>query len=229
MKLTTKTLPTLVAPAGKADHVEWDDALPGFGVRIRGRSRTWIVQYRIGHQQRRESLGDVRQVSLEDARRIARQRFAQVELGEDPVAQRQRERAAAELTVKVVAERYLEAKRATMRPSSHQAATRYLRHHWQPLVERPLADIKRADVAARLHELVKQHGRIAAARARDCLTAMFSWAMREGLCEANPVLATNDPAAGVVPRDRILTDDEIKILWNACGDGDFGRIVSCCY
>ena len=54
---------------------------------------------------------------------------------------------------------------------------------------------------------------------------MFSWAMREGLCEANPVLATNDPAAGILPRDRVLSDDEIRIVWNACGDDAAGRIV----
>jgi hypothetical protein len=34
-----------------------------------------------------DSLGDVRKVILEDARKIARQRFAQVELGVDPAAE----------------------------------------------------------------------------------------------------------------------------------------------
>src|SRR5262249_3407625 len=106
-----------------------------------------------------------------------------------------------------------------------QAATRYLRRHWAPLAGRPLADIKRADIAARLQQLVEQHGRVAAARARDCLASMYSWAVREGLCESNPALATNDPDAGDVPRDRILTDDEIRLLWRGAGDGDFGRIV----
>jgi hypothetical protein len=66
-------------PASKSDHIEWDDSLPGFGVRLRGTSKRWTVQYRGGTKQRRESLGDVRKVKLEDARKIARQRFAQVE------------------------------------------------------------------------------------------------------------------------------------------------------
>ncbi len=73
------------------------DDLPGFGVRLRkGASRpsvAWVVQYRIGAQQRRESLGDVRKVNLDDARKIARQRFAQVELGVDPAAERRQTRA----------------------------------------------------------------------------------------------------------------------------------------
>jgi hypothetical protein len=44
------------------------------------------VQYRVGAQQRRESLGDVRKVKLDDARKIARHRFAQAELGIDPAS-----------------------------------------------------------------------------------------------------------------------------------------------
>jgi len=224
MKLTTAVVASLALPPGKSDHIEWDDTLPGFGVRLRGRGKGWVVQYRFARQTRRESLGDVRKVKLDDARRIARQRFAQVEMGADPAAERA-VAAAAALTLAAAAERYLGARRDRMRPNTYKAAERYFRVYWKPLHERPLVAIKRADVAARLQELTQAHGRTAAARARDYLSAMFSWAMREGLCEANPVLATNDPAAGILPRDRVLSDDEIRIVWNACGDDAAGRIV----
>jgi hypothetical protein len=36
-----------------------------------------------------------------------------------------------------------------------------------------------------LQEIIKVHGRVAAARARDNLAAMFSWARREGLTAAD--------------------------------------------
>ena len=49
--------------------------------------------------------------------------------------------------------------------------------------------------------------------------------MKEGLCEANPVIATNDPAAGILPRERVLSDRELATIWKACADDDFGRIV----
>ena len=198
MKLTTAVVADLALPPGKGDHIEWDDTLPGFGVRLRGRSKGWVVQYRFGRQQRRESLGDVRKVKLDDARRIARQRFAQVEMGTDPAAEREVATAAA-LTLAAAADRYLGARRDRMRPNTYKAAERYFGVYWKPLHDRPLVAIKRADVAVRLQELTQAHGRTAAARARDYLSAMFSWAMREGLCEANPVLATNDPAAGIPP------------------------------
>ena len=36
MKLTAKTIAGIRLPAGKTDHIEWDDDLPGFGLRLRG-------------------------------------------------------------------------------------------------------------------------------------------------------------------------------------------------
>jgi integrase len=54
---------------------------------------------------------------------------------------------------------------------------------------------------------------------------MFSWARREGLCDDNPVLGTNDPGAGSTPRERVLSEIELATIWRACQDDDFGRIV----
>src|SRR5262245_33442147 len=114
MELTTAVVTDLSLPPGKEETIQWDDTLPGFGVRLRGRSKTYVVQYRAGSRQRRESLGDVRKVKLEDARGIARQRFAKVVLGIDPVAEREAA-AAASLTLADAAGRYLEAKRDVIR------------------------------------------------------------------------------------------------------------------
>src|SRR6516164_4345738 len=108
MKLNSRNVKGLVRPAGKDDVVIWDDDLPGFGVRLRGDNRNFLVQYRVGVQQRRESLGDIRKIKLEDARKAARQRFAQAQLGQDPAAERRTAKiraAAARMTFGVVAER----------------------------------------------------------------------------------------------------------------------------
>jgi integrase len=228
MKFTTAAVAALKKPADKADHVEWDPTMPGFGVRLRGDSKTWLIQYRVGSQQRRESIGSVYKVSLEDARRVARQRFAQARLGVDRAAEKAKARvaaAAAALTLGAVTDRYLAVKEGVLRPSTFAAAKRYFATHWRPLRDLPLDAVRRADVAARLHDLTKAHGPVAAARARSHLSALFTWAMREGLVEANPTIATNDPAAGVKARERVLTGDEIKVLWAACRDDSFGKIV----
>lgn len=228
MKLTDRTVAALTRPADQNDVVFWDDDLPGFGVRLRGNSKRWLCQYRANGIQRREVLGDTRKVKLELARKAARQRFAQVELGIDPGAAKKAARDAATatgLTLANVSERYLDAKRATLRPGTYRDAERYFALHWAPLRNRPIAEITRAQVAARLADISKTHGPISAARARANLSALFGWAMREGLCEANPVVATNDPGAGRPSRDRVLTMAELAVIWRATGDDDFGRIV----
>ena len=113
-----------------------------------------------------------------------------------------------------------------LRPNTHDGLARYFRIQWRPLHSRPLVDIKRTEIAARLQEIVKQHGRASAMQSRAKLAALFSWAIREGLYDAaNPVAATNNPGAGTPSRERVLSDDELNQIWQACGDDDFGRIV----
>jgi integrase len=48
--------------------------------------------------------------------------------------------------------------------------------------------------------------------------------MRQGLCVANPVINTERPRAAK-KRDRVLSNDEIVSIWNACGDDDYGKCV----
>jgi integrase len=233
MRLTKDTVAALTMPAGKDDYIEWDEDLPGFGVRLRrrpdgGASKNWVAQYRVGRQQRRPSLGDVRKVEPEAGKKAARKLFAQVELGIDPAAEQAKTRAedaAVKLTLKVVVDRYLIDKEDAVRATTFKAAKRYFENYWKPMHDRPLESIRRADVAARLQEIVQQHGRTTAARARSNLSALYGWAIREGLCESNPVTGTNDPEAGIKSRERVLDDGELRAVWNACRDDDFGRIV----
>jgi hypothetical protein len=54
MKFTKQSIAELALPEGKTDAIWFDDALPGFGVRLRAGGRAvWIVQYRVGRRQRR--------------------------------------------------------------------------------------------------------------------------------------------------------------------------------
>jgi integrase len=221
MKLTANTIAKLTT--NKPDHIEWDDDLPSFGVRLRNGRKTYVIQYRLGAQQRRESLGDVRKVRLDDARRIARQRFASVELGVDPKVQTNG--AGNSPTLARAADLYLAARKDVVRPATYSAAVLYFGVQWAPLRGRPIAGITRAEIAARLQEIITAHGRVSAARARAYLSALYGWCVREGLVDSNPVAGSNNPAAGLQARDRVLSPDEIRIIWNACADDDPGRIV----
>ena len=227
-RFTAGNVEKLSLPAGKTDHIEWDPELPGFGVRLRAGSAFYVVQYRIGSKQRRESLGDVRKTDLEQARKNARIKFAQIELGIDPRAERDKLEASQKadgLTFKVLFEDYLAARKGIQRASTHNAAKRYFEKHWAPLHRRAIHTIDRTTVASLVRDITRDHGRTAAARARGNLSALFAWAMREGVTSANPVVGTNDPAEGIEPRDRVLTPAELEAIWKQCRDDDFGRIV----
>jgi integrase len=232
MEFTKASIARLTMPAGKDEYIAWDDDLPGFGIRLRGDSRRWIVQYRVGHRQRRESLGDPRKVKLDDARKIARERFARVELGGDPAAEKARVHAQARLTLGYVADRYLAHKEGKVRSGTYDQIKLHMTVHWKPLRNRPLDSIELRDVAARLGELAKEHGRVSASRARSNLSGLFAWAVGEGLTRFNPCIGSNDPGAGISSRERVLSDDELRVIWHACEDADdydwtkvYGRIV----
>jgi integrase len=224
----------LALPAGKTDHIQWDPDLPGFGVRLRPGKVSFVVQYRIGAEQRRKSLGDVRKVNLEDARGIARKRFAQIELGIDPDAeeeQRRVDQAADGRTFEKMVEMYLAGQKArldagTLRRNTYIAEERYLSRHCEPLRKKPVAKVTFEDIAKLIRDLVRDHGPTSAARARGALSSFFAWCMRQGLgVKANPTIGTDNPVYGKEPRDRVLTDVEIRCIWRNCLEDDFGRIV----
>jgi integrase len=186
------------------------------------------VQYRFQKATQRESLGDVRKLKLEEARKVARQFFAKIEIGIDPRAEKRKAAeaaAAAKLTFKTVVDLYLKAKETRLRPNTYKAADSYFNAKWAPLHKKPIASIDRKAVAEQMRRIVDNHGATSAARARSNLSALFAWAMKEGMVDGNPVIGTNNPIEGKQARDRVLTDDELRIVWRNLLDDDFGRIV----
>jgi hypothetical protein len=83
--------------------------------------------------------------------------------------------------------------RDQVRHSTYRGAKLHLLEHWKPLAARPIGSISRADIAAQLQTLVKERGRIAAARSRSTLIAAFGWATAEALCDGNPTVGPTSP------------------------------------
>jgi integrase len=224
MRFTQQTIADVSIPAGKPYHIVWDEALPGFGLRVNPTNKVWVVQYRAAGKSRRETIGRVDTISLNDARKRARASIAKAHLGADPQAEKAEERSRAAVTLGAVSVRYLKDAERRLRPRSFEEAERYLKKHWQPLGDLALHKIKRADVAARLNDIAEQNGPYAANRGRAVLSAVFTWAMGEGLADGNPVIGTNK-ATEEVSRDHVLRDAEVAAIWKACRDDDYGRIV----
>src|SRR5262245_58601360 len=96
MRLDARTVGSLRLD-GKKDAIHFDDAMPGFGYRLRLGSggklmRSWIVQYRRAGATRRILLGSAEVLSAEQARTAAKKMLGRVALGEDPQADKRARR-----------------------------------------------------------------------------------------------------------------------------------------
>jgi hypothetical protein len=172
---------------GRSEVIVFDEKLPGFGVRVRaGGKRTWIIQYRIGDKQRRVTLGHVGTLTPEKARKQAKIALGKVHLGRDPQTEKFTERARAGVTLRAVVEEYLTHARRNLKPRSLMEVERSLTRQWAPLAGAPAHIIDRAAVANRLSSIAAESGFISANRGRAYLSAMFNWAIREGLVERGP-------------------------------------------
>jgi hypothetical protein len=120
MRLTRPNVSRLVLPTDKSEQIVFDEALPGFGIRIRaGGKRTWIAQYRLGKQQRRLTIGSADAMDPDEARRRAREILARAQLGGDPQFEKVVSRVRAAQTLGVISENYLDRYAAPrLRPKS---------------------------------------------------------------------------------------------------------------
>jgi integrase len=227
LKLTQATLKTPSLPDGVKDKIFFDDDLPGFGLRIReGGKRTWIVQYRAGAKQRRMTLGTMKMLDGGEARKRAKTALSKTHLGHDPQSEKAAARAPKprEMSLGDVVERYLPYAERRLKASTYSGIVLHLRKHWQPLHVHELQNLERRDIAAELSRIAANSGLYGANRSRAALSALFAWAIGEGLADANPVIGTNK-ATEEVSRDRVLAPEELSLVWRLAGDGDYGAIL----
>ena len=207
MKLPTGTsrqrsVKAFALPGDKRDHIVWDTAMPGFGYRLRRAdggeiSLTWVVQYRHAGASRRLVLGKAAVLDADQARKLAKKALGDVAHGNDPLADRQDRRDKDKHTFKATVADYLAIKEREVRGRTFTEKSRYLTGpYFKPLHGLALDQITRADVASRLNRITVESSPTVAALARAQLSATFTWAVTQGLTEANPVIGTETPKGG---------------------------------
>jgi len=227
--------------------VLWDTATTGFGARRqRSSAIVYFVKYRAkdGGQQRWYKIGrHGAPWTAEAARDEAVRVLGAVANGDDPAAVREAARNAK--TVSELCDLYLADADAgrllTRRKRGKKASTiandrGRIERHIKPLLGRKaVGAISRADVERFMHDVAEgktatrvktgrfglarvDGGKSAAARVVGLLGAIFSYAVRQGLCAANPVHGIIKFADG--RRDRRLTDDEYAALGAALRQGE---------
>jgi integrase len=237
MKLSDTKLTGLKLGPDETDKIFFDDEIPGFGVRLReGGSRKFVLHYRIGGNQRRYTIGPVGVLKLEEARQRARRALVDVGDGKDPAAQKASDKVEAKQSFLSNVKTYLEVlerrvEKGEMKPRSYAEIARHLNKHWKPLHRLVISSINRATIATRLREISKQHGPVAADRARSNVSTFFAWAIGEGVCEANPVDGTNKNSEYVERERSLILDgekpnyDELIAVWKGAPDNEYGKIV----
>jgi integrase len=178
-------------------------------------ARSFAVRARINDKHAKITLGQEIGLDLAAARDATKGMLADIAAGKDPRAVRQRIKAT---TFEGVAQLYLKHVESQTRPKTHHERVRHLTRDWAPLGKKPIAEIRRGDVAARLLEIKDGHGAVTANRARSTLNAMFEWAIDQELIEVNIVASTRRPLKRETPRDRVLTPAERREILAATED-----------
>jgi integrase len=210
----TKSLVESAVPPKSGQLFLRDDEITGFGLRVTSNgSKSFVWEGRIDGRTCRDTLGRFPDLSVLEARAKALEYKAKIAQGENPVGQRDAERAAlrAEKTFAQLVDEYL-----TLHAKPHKRSwredermiRRYLPSSWS---SRRLSDFSRHEMV-RLHQTIgHEHGRYAANRLVALLRTMFNRARLWGL------LKEENPVRGIKlfheeKRERFLTADEIARL-----------------
>ncbi len=183
-------------------------------------AKSWAVRYRIGGKPRKLTLGTYPGIDLACARDLARKALVAVAEGIDPG---ERKRASKRSTDALdrdlfenVAESFIERHaKPNTRPSTSRETERIIRRDVVPIWRgRPVQHITKRDVIDLLDRIVDRGSGIMANRTLAHVRRLFSW------CVERDILKTS-PAAGVRPpaeegsRDRVLSDEEVRLVWHA--------------
>ncbi|WP_135077322.1 site-specific integrase [Terasakiella sp. SH-1] len=226
VKLTALAVEKIQVPEkGQVDY--FDASMPAFGVRVSyAGSRTFFVMTRLLGKQIRLSLGKAQcgrienGLSLKDARAKAGEWVELAQQGIDPRKLRNDEKKRNETTFQntfsVVADRFM---RQYVKP---RLAVKTQKGYdgvlfgqdldgWKNI---PVATISRADVRERLEYIVERGCPTLANNTLAYLRKFFNWCVDQELIEHSPVDRLKAPAPKVVG-DRVLSEDEIKVVWQA--------------
>jgi integrase len=189
-----------------------------------------MAMYRIkgGREQIRETLGTLAEIpNVAEARARAFRSIEQARAGIDPrqprkaeaavaaEAQQQPDHLVAESVAAIVGRFIREHAERHCRPLTvaeyRRVFAKEIIPHWGT---RPLAGITKRDVNALLDKKAESYPR-QADELRKHLRSFFRWAKDEDLVAADPTDGTR-PRAKHETRDRVLSDSEIRLVWQGC-------------
>jgi integrase len=222
---------SMPAPATTDRVIYWDEKLPSFGLMVTAAGhKSFVVQYRANGVSKRMTIKGAATgvVSPDQARREARRILNDVYLGGDPAAERQKAERAAKDTVQAVCEAWF-AKEGKKLRSGDRRRAELERLVYPVLGARPITDIRRSDIKRLLDQIEDESRGSGAATAHLAfayLRKIFNWFATNSDDFQSP-LVRGMSSFKQKPRERVLTDDELRAIWKAADDvqGPFGCYI----
>ena len=183
-----------------------------------------------GRPLRRLTIGNYPAIKPAQARREASAALERARQGFDPSEEKRQRRlmpAPEADTFEAAVKDYLVRVRRNMAPGTFKECKRVLEREFVPAWRnRPLASITRGDVNRVIDGTTARGAEIQANRSLARAHAFFNWAVERGRISASPVTGMKPPTKEQA-RDRVLSDDELRWLWQACEvvEWPFGPLV----
>jgi integrase len=207
---------------GKQLNQWFDKKVVGFGIRISQEgTKTWFVQYRFAGVRHRLKLGRYPDVHLAVARKRAQEALLLVSDGVDPAQKRKaeeeslkRERLATK-TFAQLSRQFLD-EYAKLNKRSWDEDERIIDKVLIP--EFGTLNAKEI-VRGHIRDFLRAYGLkapVQANRIHACIRKIFNWAIKEEIAdlESNPAANITRPGGKEQPKDRALSDAELKAVWN---------------
>lgn len=222
MPNSTRFTDRYIASLKPAEKQYWKREGQGFAIRIHpSGEKTWYFIYAFGGRKRYMRLGNggYPDVSLASAREKFEVARIKVRNGTDPWEEEQKAVLELRLTplVSEFAKLYVDHVRKHLR--STREIERVLKVEVVPRWgRRKITEITRRDVVMLRDEIAARGAMVMANRALTVVSGMFSFAVDQGILEDRPY-GKIKRATKEEPRDRRLSDEEIRKFWTAL-DGD---------
>lgn len=196
-------------------------------------SKLWFLKYRIDGKEKRLGLGSFPEISLADARAARDKARAMVKAGRDPLHDRKMDkierRVGAGHTFKSVADDFIQTKLVAARKAQAtiEKARWYLSHLEPDIGNRPIAEIKPAELLASLKKIEKRGHHETAIRTRALASRIFRHGVATARCESDPaqLLGGALVTPAVQHRPAITTAAPLGAFLRAVDDYTGGPIV----
>jgi len=192
-------------PPATGQYTFRDPTIPGFGVRIsQGGTKTFTLMH--GPDRKLTTLGHFPIISLAQARKKARDLLAARQLG---IYQQ-----VPKTTFAEAYDIFLKGYKAKNRPKTVYDMERLVRRHLMAKFKNHrVAQVMTHELAVVFDGLLQTPAECKAAFA--AARTIFRWLAKRGLIDRNPMVNMDVPVK-LKPRKRVLTDDELRIVWETC-------------